>query len=119
MKRNNQLYGYIKKLKQKKVIIGVLSDQWHLSRESMFPEKDKRLFDVVIISYEVKTRKPHPDIYKLLLKKIHLKNPFIKPSQIIFIDDKNYNLEPAKKLGMKTILFKNNVQVMQEMGRLF
>jgi FMN phosphatase YigB (HAD superfamily) len=36
-----------------------------------------------------------------------LKKLKIDPRQCIFVDDKKENLLPAKKLGMKTILFKN------------
>lgn len=117
MKKNKELYQLAKQLKKRKIIVGILSDQWHLSRESIFSKRDEALFDIVIISYEVKTRKPHPDMYTILMKKITAKNKKIKPSQVVFIDDKTYNLEPAKKLGMKTILFGDNRQVVGEMRK--
>lgn len=31
----------------------------------------------------------------------------LKPSEIIYIDDRERDIQPAKELGMKTILFKN------------
>lgn len=116
MKRNNILFRLIKTLR-KKYIVGILSDQWPLSRESIFPKKENKNFDFVIISYEVKLRKPHPKIYRILLNKITSKDKSIKPEEVLFIDDKDYNLEPAKNLGIKTLLFKNNRQLKNEFRR--
>jgi putative hydrolase of the HAD superfamily len=53
-------------------------------------------------------RKPNPRIYKLLIKKMKL-----VPSEIIFIDNQIWNINPAKKIGMQTILFKNNKQLFE------
>lgn len=48
---------------------------------------------------------PKPSIkpYKKLIDKFN-----IKPSETVFIEDIAINLEPAKKLGMKTVWLKNN-----------
>ncbi|MEK6872158.1 MAG: HAD-IA family hydrolase [Nanoarchaeota archaeon] len=118
MKKNKELYIIVQSLQKKGYIVGILSDQWPLSRESIFPKKDQKLFDFAIISYEVKTRKPQPKIYQLLLKKIREKDKSISTSEIIFVDDKNYNLVPAKKMGIHTIQFHNNKQVIKELKKL-
>ena len=47
--------------------------------------------------------KPSLDPYKILIKKFN-----INPKKTIFIDDIAKNLEPAKKLGMKTVWLINN-----------
>ncbi len=65
-----------------------------------------RKFDDGIFSHLVNCRKPDPKIYELLLSKAS--NP---PTDCIFIDDKPANLEPAKKLGMQTIAFKNSAHL--------
>ncbi len=49
--------------------------------------------------------KPNSDIYEHLLSKFNL-----KAEETIFIDDRIENLEAAKKLGIHTFLFKQNVQ---------
>ena len=60
-------------------------------------------FDDGIFSHLVNCRKPEHRIYELLLAKAS------HPAEAcIFIDDKPANLEPAKKLGMQTIAFKNS-----------
>jgi epoxide hydrolase-like predicted phosphatase len=55
-------------------------------------------------SAKIGLRKPNPKIYAYALKKLGT-----KPSECIFIDDKPENLVPAKKLGINTILYKNNI----------
>lgn len=57
-------------------------------------------FEDGVFSHQVRVRKPNPDIYKLLIKRVK-----INPREAIFIDDKSHHLSPASKLGIKTILF--------------
>lgn len=57
-------------------------------------------FDGKIISGEEKLKKPDEEIYRLLLERFP-----ITPENAVYIDDKEENLLPAEKLGMKTILF--------------
>ena len=47
--------------------------------------------------------KPSIEPYKKLIDKFN-----IKPSETVFVEDIAINLEPAKKLGMKTVWLKNN-----------
>ncbi|MAG10965.1 hypothetical protein CMI44_01495 [Candidatus Pacearchaeota archaeon] len=107
-KQNKQLFKQAFKLKQLGYKIAILSDQWHLSKEALMPNKNYKKFSPVIVScdFAVKMRKPNPKIYKLTLKKLKL-----KPSECIFIDNQKWNIESAKKLGIKTILFKSNNQL--------
>ena len=103
---NKQLFKQAFNLKKLGYKIAILSDQWHLSKKAHLPKKYFRFFDEVVVSCDVGMRKPNPKIYKLVLKKLKLKH-----SQTIFIDNQTWNLNPAKKIGMKTILFKNNKQL--------
>ena len=108
-KQNKQLFKQAFKLKKQGYKIGVLSDQWHLSQEAIMPKRLYKKFSPVIVSNEVGMRKPNPKIYKLLLKKLKL-----KPSEVLFIDNQEWNTKPAKKLGIKTIQFKNNEQLFKD-----
>lgn len=111
-KTNRELYRFAFNLKKKGYKIAILSDQWHLSKKTLVPEKYEKKFDVSIISCDVGLRKPDPKIYKLILKKLKL-----PAKNCIFIDNREWNLEPAKKLGIKTILFKENKQVFREIKK--
>ncbi|MBU0958873.1 MAG: HAD family phosphatase [Nanoarchaeota archaeon] len=107
---NMGLYHKAWKLKKQGYKIAILSDQWNLSKPALAPKRTMKKFDVVMISCEVGLRKPNPEIYKRTLRqlKVHAK-------EVIFIDNQEWNLKPAKKLGMKTILFKNNKQTIEEL----
>ena len=108
-KQNKQLFKQAFKLKQLGYKITILSDQWYLSYRALMSDKKYKKFSPVIVSCFVGMRKPNPKIYKLTLKKLKL-----KPSECIFIDNQEWNIKPAKKLGIKTILFKNNKQLFKD-----
>jgi len=116
--KNKELYKLAVDLRKKGFITGILSDQWVLSKRVLIPKKDTKKFDIVIISDEVGLRKPNPQIYKLLMKKLKEKNKTIKPSEVVFIDNRKYNLKPAREIGIKVILFKSNVQLIRDLKKL-
>ena len=109
---NKPLLKIIEKLK-KNYKIAVLSDQWITGYKILITDKIKQLLDVSIYSHEVKVRKPDLKIYNIALEKLDL-----HANECVFIDDRDYNLKPAEELGMKTILFKNNKQLLRELKKL-
>lgn len=112
-KKNKELFSIAKKLKKQKYKIAILSDQWHLSKEALVAKKDFDFFDKMVISCDVGIRKPNEQIYKLILKKLGL-----KPQEVLFIDNQSWNLIPANKLGMETILFVNNKKTKKQLSLL-
>ena len=112
-KQNRRLYGLAFKLKEKGYKIAILSDQWQVSKEALMPEKYTLRFDAAVVSCDVGFRKPNIKIYKLMLKKLktHYKNS-------VFIDNRDWNLKPARKLGIKVILFKDNRQLVKDLRKL-
>lgn len=110
---NKELIKYALEKKKQGYRIAILSDQWYLSKRALIPRDFYEKFDVVVVSCDVGIRKPNPRIYRLTLKKLKL-----PAKQTIFIDNQEWNIKPAKKLGMKTVLFKNNKQTIRELDRL-
>ena len=110
---NKDLIRYVFKKKKQDLKIAILSDQWYLSKKALFSKDFYNKFDETIVSCDVGLRKPDKKIYELTLKKLKL-----KPAQTIFIDNRDFNLIPPKKLGMKTVLFKNNKQAIREIEKL-
>jgi len=107
-KRNDELYNLAYELKKRGYRVGILSDQWYLSKEALILQKDIKGFRPVIISCDVGVRKPNPGIYKLLLKKLRL-----PAKKVLFIDNREWNLRHARELGIKTILFESNRQLIR------
>lgn len=110
---NKELIKYALEKKKQGYRIAILSDQWYLSKRAQISRDFYEKFDVFVVSCDVGIRKPNPRIYRLTLKKLKL-----PAKQTIFIDNQEWNIKPAKKLGMKTVLFKNNRQTIRELDRL-
>ena len=111
-KLNKKLIDFSKKLK-KNHKFAILSDQWYLSKKTLITKEIKSVFKPILISCEQGIRKPNPKFYKLLLKKIK-----IPAKQVLFIDNQSWNIKPAKKLGFKTILFKNNQDFFKKIKKI-
>lgn len=109
---NKKLLEYAYQKKKQRYKIAILSDQWWLSKTALFPKEFYTKFDVTVVSCDVGVRKPNPKIYKLTLKKLRL-----KPGETLFLDNQRWNIKPAKKLGMKTVLFKNNGSAIREIEK--
>ena len=112
IKKNLVLEKFIKELKKNYVVgsmSGVLDIHYKLCNE----KKIYDVFDFNICSFKVKCNKPDLKIYKILLKKLKL-----SAKEVVFVDDTPVCLPPAKKLGMKTILYKNNVQLFKDLKRV-
>ncbi len=60
----------------------------------------------VFLSHQTGRRKPHPHAYIHALEKMGVENP----STVLFIDDREPNLETARQLGLKTVHSLDNEQ---------
>ena len=58
------------------------------------------LFEGIVVSGEEKCIKPDLEIYRILLSRYSL-----RPEETVFIDDNQINLDTARNLGIKTVLF--------------
>ncbi len=67
------------------------------------------LFDEIIASCKVGCVKPEEEIYKVALSRFN-----VSSTESIFVDDKQYCLEPAEQLSFKTILAQNPNQIIQD-----
>ena len=57
-------------------------------------------FDVLVWSYRLKIAKPDPAIYLHTLRELG-----VEPADALFLDDKQVNIDAARALGMKAIVF--------------
>jgi len=90
---------------------GLISNSWGTRRydRGMLAE----LFDGVVISGEVGTRKPDPEMYRLGAERIG-----IEPHACVYVDDLPFNLPPAAELGMATVHHTETDQTIAELERL-
>ena len=68
------------------------------------------LFEGIVVSGTEKTRKPFSDIYEIILNRYNL-----IATESIFIDDNIRNIKAANKFGIKTIHFKNPLQLKSDL----
>lgn len=68
------------------------------------------LFQPALLSCEIGVRKPNPRAFKILLEQLCL-----PPEEILFIDDKNANVQAAKKLGIQGIHFTHPEKLEKEL----
>ena len=110
---NKELIEKLLNFKKKGYKLAILSDQWPVSKKFFIKKEFYKIFDVVLVSCDVGLRKPSLKIYKLLKKKLG-----VKYSQILFIDNRKWNLPNAERLGIRTILFKNNKKLFLNLKNL-
>ncbi|WP_160050203.1 HAD family phosphatase [Nocardiopsis sp. FR4] len=82
--------------------------EWEPLWRATIPADD--LFEVVVNSAHEGVRKPDPEIYRRLLDRLGL-----PAERCLFVDDLEANLEPAARLGMATVRFRDTAQAMAEL----
>lgn len=111
---NHDVRETIIKLKGKNYRVVALTNINPLHHKLRIEKNLYDLFEFSICSCEVGICKPDMEIYKLLLEKLK----GIPQEQMIFIDDNEDCLVPARKLGINTILFKNPKQLEKDLRKL-
>jgi putative hydrolase of the HAD superfamily len=69
------------------------------------------IFEVIVDSGWVGMRKPQPEIYLLTLDRL---GDALHPTECLFVDDNEQNVEAARKLGMAAVQFHSNEQAIPE-----
>lgn len=93
---------------------GLLSNFVYEWLENILEANDLyRLFDSVIISSRVKMVKPDKEIYELACSKLG-----IMPSEAVFIDDRQGNIDAAIQCGLHGLLFKDIPSLESELRKL-
>ena len=69
-------------------------------------------FAVQVYSCEVGVVKPEPAIYRHCLQKLKL-----KAAQVVFVDDREENVEAARRLGLRTVLYQAGVTPLDRLTR--
>lgn len=103
----------VRRAKAAGIRTGLISNSWgdgmrydeHLLREA---------FDAVVLSHEVRMRKPAPEIFVIGAERIG-----VSPGACVFVDDLPSNLPPAEELGMTTVLHRDADETVPRLEGLF
>ncbi len=98
---NKDLIEIAKGLKGRYKLILISNNSKEYCEEYLFKTGLDKLFNQLILSYEVGFRKPSKEMYELLIKKSG-----VKPEEILFVDDDPSKFPVAEKLGIKTLQYK-------------
>jgi putative hydrolase of the HAD superfamily len=83
--------------------------EWEPLWRAMVPVDE--IFEIIVDSAFVGIRKPEPEIYELTVERL---GDGIGPSDCLFVDDVEVNIDAARQLGMQTVHFQSNEQAIPE-----
>ena len=110
-KLNRLMVAGVRRLHDGGVRTGLVSNSWGSRR---YPhELIAELFDGVVISGDEGFRKPDPRMYELGASRIG-----VAPGDCVFVDDLEFNLEPARELGMAVVHHTAAAETLPELDRL-
>lgn len=103
--------GILKSLSEKFFLATLINEGSEWANYKLDVSYFRKFFKEHFISGDLKVAKPNLEIYQIALKKLN-----IKPEECIFIDDQKKNCEAAEKLGIKSIIFENPIQLKKELA---
>ena len=111
---NRAAFAYFKSLRKQGCQVILLSKNIppHFNYAVKKYKLDKN-FDAVINTYDLGLPKASPKTIRLVLRRFKA-----KPEEAIMTDDQDFNLTEPAKLGVSTVLFKNNQQAKKEINKL-
>jgi putative hydrolase of the HAD superfamily len=111
---NQSLVDYIKRELKPRYKLAMLSNMGRGWVQEFFDEHQLHdIFDVVVLSSEEGITKPNPLMFERTAERLDL-----LPDECLMIDDQEDNCDSAKTVGMKSILFTSNDDVIAQLGAL-
>jgi epoxide hydrolase-like predicted phosphatase len=107
---NEELIDYMRRLRDRGYRMAICTNnvkEWEERWRSMLPVDE--IFDIVVDSAFVGTRKPEPRIYEITLERLG-----VEPAGALLIDDIELNCDAARKLGIRVVQFRSNEQAIAE-----
>ena len=107
---NERLIEYMRQLRERGYKLAICTNnvrEWEARWRAMLPVDE--IFDVVVDSAFVGSRKPEPRIYQITLEQLG-----VAPDTTLFIDDIDVNCEGARQLGMHAIRYRSTDQAIAD-----
>jgi HAD superfamily hydrolase (TIGR01509 family) len=93
------------------LLLGVLSNS-SPEHDPFIPSFEKH-FDVLRFSHRTGLRKPWPEAYAATAEALDL-----APAEVVFIDDRIRNIEPASAIGMRALHFTGASELQAQLSEL-
>jgi putative hydrolase of the HAD superfamily len=107
---NDRVIEYMRQLKERGYKLAICTNnvrEWEELWRAKLPVDE--IFDVVVDSAFVGTRKPEPRIYEITLEALG-----VTAGAALFIDDLELNCDAARRLGMTAIWFRSSEQAIDD-----
>jgi epoxide hydrolase-like predicted phosphatase len=107
---NAPLIGYLREVRARGYKLAICTNnvrEWSARWQAMVPVQE--LFDVVVDSAFVGSRKPEPEIYRVTLERLG-----VTAESALLIDDIELNCEGARALGINAVWFQSTEQAIAE-----
>jgi putative hydrolase of the HAD superfamily len=113
---NREMIEFVRELRGRGLRTALCTNnvrEWEPLWRSKLPELDK-VFEVVVDSAFVGSRKPERAIYDITLERLG----GVKPQECVFVDDIDVNCEGARELGMHPVRFEETSRAIAEVEAL-
>jgi putative hydrolase of the HAD superfamily len=107
---NEHMIGYMRELRERGYKLAICTNnvrEWDQRWRAMLPVEE--IFDVVVDSAFVGTRKPEPRIYELTLEALG-----VEAGSALLIDDIEANCTGARELGIHAVWFQSSEQAIAD-----
>jgi FMN phosphatase YigB (HAD superfamily) len=106
-----ELFSLVSQLRSQGIAVAILSNT-ELPALELYHERHEGLFDQVILSCLEGTRKPFGEIYLLTAERLG-----VQPAELLFVDDREENVEGARRAGLCAILYSSTEETIAEVKR--
>jgi epoxide hydrolase-like predicted phosphatase len=107
---NQRMLEYMRELRRRGYRLAICTNnirEWEARWRAMLPVDE--IFDVVVDSAFVGTRKPEPQIYELTLERLS-----VAPQAALLIDDVELNCQGAREVGIHSVWFQSSEQAIAD-----
>jgi FMN phosphatase YigB (HAD superfamily) len=107
-----QMFGLVDRLRRAGYRVGIISNHVRPWFDSWFQQyRLDQLFvepRLVLVSADVGVAKPNIEIWRLFQERTGESGDILRPEEMVFVDDKQRNVDAARSLGWHSICFKYN-----------
>ena len=107
---NERVIDYMRELRGRGYKLAICTNnvrEWERMWRAKLPVDE--IFEVVVDSAFVGTRKPEPEIYEITLQRLG-----VSAASSLFVDDLEHNCEGARAVGIRAIWFRSSEQAIDE-----